>query len=63
MGIGGLNSTMMSTEVLLVQDPEEYATTAEDSKFVAIDKTGKMQEMELVVEFVRTYIIDEIIVL
>ena len=26
-----------------------------------IDKTGKMQEMELVVEFVRAYIIDEVI--
>lgn len=40
LGVGGVNSVMMSAEEILVQDPEEYETTIEDSSFVAIDKTG-----------------------
>lgn len=42
LGVGGINSIMMSAEEILVQDPEEYATTIEDSKFVSIDKTGTL---------------------
>ena len=51
------NTPTLNLETQIVQPG--YTRTLKQCLYV--DKTGKMQEIELVVEFVRTYILDEII--
>ena len=71
--LSGMDSTKIRDQVIGILTKFNTPTLNLESKIVQpgyvrtfkqclyIDKTGKMQEMELVVEFVRTYIIDEII--
>ena len=51
------NTPTLNLETQIVQPG--YTRTFKQCLY--IDKTGKMQEMELVVEFVRGYILDEAI--
>lgn len=71
--LSGMDSTKIRDQVIGILTKFNTPTLNLESKIVQpgyirtfkqclyIDKTGKMQEMELVVEFVRAYIIDEII--
>ena len=71
--LSGMDSTKIRDQVIGILTKFNTPTLNLESKIVQpgyirtfkqclyIDKTGKMQEMELVVEFVRAYIIDEVI--